>query len=313
MRTDALLCACALSLATLPLSEAYGAEKGRRSAPREILVPPEDGRDAEDADRAEQNRRRDASHETAGGTPALPLGETLDSTLERAESTPASYPAVIHDDKVLGFWLFDRLEYRLGARETSHAFAWEGTGWLGGDFNRLVVKLEGEATLLSGVESELDILYSRLIAPFWSLQGGMQYSGGFEGGAYDDLWAFALAIQGLAPGKFEVDASLYLSEKADVTGSVEVEYDLRVTQRLVLQPRTELSYSFMKIPERGIGPGPTSVETGVRLRYEFVREFAPYVGLSFLAHLFGTASALEAAGEPTWQLFGIAGFRLGLL
>jgi len=33
------------------------------------------------------------------------------------------------------------------------------------------------------------------------------------------------------------------------------------------------------VPEFGIGAGLDSVEIGVRLRYEIVREFAPYIGV----------------------------------
>ncbi|MEO0872676.1 MAG: copper resistance protein B, partial [Pseudomonadota bacterium] len=78
---------------------------------------------------------------------------------------------------------------------------------------------------------------------------------------------------------------------------VEGEYDQRITQRLIIQPRVEIELSAQDIPERGIGAGFTSIEPGVRLRYEFKREFAPYIGIEYEAALGETADIARAAGE----------------
>ena len=50
-------------------------------------------------------------------------------------------------------------------------------------------------------------------------------------------------------------------------------------------------------PERGIGKGLSTIETGLRLRYEFRREFAPYVGVDWSKRFFGTADLARQAGE----------------
>ena len=58
----------------------------------------------------------------------------------------------------------------------------------------------------------------------------------FEEGAHATLGDAhgVVALNGLAPYWFEVDASAFLSEKGDVTARIEAEYELLLTQRLIL-------------------------------------------------------------------------------
>src|SRR3546814_4240692 len=89
--------------------------------------------------------------------------------------------------------------------------------------------------------------------------------------------------------------------------------DLRITQRLILQPRAELSFAAQDIPERRTGEGITAVETGLRLRYEFAREFAPYIGVGYETKLGGTADFARAAGEDTSRFSLLPGLRVWFL
>jgi len=118
---------------------------------------------------------------------------------------------------------------------------------------------------------------------------------------------------GLAPGKFEVDLSAYISETGDVTSKLEVEYDWRLTQRLVFQPRIDLTVAAQDIPERNMGAGLTDVVAGVRLRYELKRELAPYVGFNYQGRVFESADRTRAAGEDPSRFFVMAGLRLAFL
>jgi copper resistance protein B len=77
----------------------------------------------------------------------------------------------------------------------------------------------------------------------------------------------------------------------------EVEYDQLLTNRLVLQPLVELEIYGKDDPERGIGAGLSSIETGLRLRYEVRRELAPYVGVTWDRKLFGTADRARTVGK----------------
>src|SRR3546814_9881548 len=75
------------------------------------------------------------------------------------------------------------------------------------------------------------------------------------------------------PYRFEVDAAAFVSTKGDVTARIEGELDQRITQRLILQPRAEVALSAQDLPELGIGAGLDRIEAGLRIRYEFAREF----------------------------------------
>jgi copper resistance protein B len=189
-------------------------------------------------------------------------------------------------------------------------------GYVGGDYNRVWLKVEGETGWQGDAgfegESENDLLYGRLFSPFWTAQIGAQYANEWTEDNYEDFWSGALALQGLAPGMFEIDASLYLTENLNVLADLEAEYDIRITQRLVFQPRAELSLSAQDIPERDIGIGLTKAVVDLRLRYEFLREFAPYVGARYQTLTFETADLAEAEGEDTSRFFVLGGVRFAV-
>ncbi len=245
--------------------------------------------------------------------PAIPEGMTLEEVFDLAESPPpGDFPETLNDDKLYAFTLFEQLEYRVATDdETADHLGWEAQGWIGGDFNKFRWKHEGEA-VFDGPdegETETDLLYSRLITPFWDFQAGVQYANERREDDYEDRWSGVIALQGLAPYKFELDNSLYISEDADVTFEIEAEYDLRITQRLVLQPRAEMGFAFQDIPERSLGAGMTDVKLDLRLRYEIKREFAPYFGVRYRFLVGETDNIAEAGGEDSEHLFFIAGLR----
>ena len=183
--------------------------------------------------------------------PPLPEGMTLDQTLDAAASPPPdSFPDPVMDSELMAFTLLEQLEYR--ARDDGRdQFGWEGQGWIGYDYDRFVWKSEGEITFdgTDEGETENDFLYSKLFDPFWSIQFGAQYANEYNPDDYEDRWSGVMALQGLAPGMFEVDASFYLSEDADVTAAIEAEYNLRFTQCLILQPRIELGFAAQDVSE----------------------------------------------------------------
>lgn len=245
-------------------------------------------------------------------SPSIPEGMTLKEVLDYADGRPpANFPPALNDNDFYLFTLIEQLEYRIPDDSSSDVLGWEAQGWYGPDYHRLVWKSEGES-IIDGFdegESENDFLYSRLISPFWSVQAGAQYANEWTTNAYEDRWSGVLALQGLAPYKFELDNSLYISERADVTFAVEAEYDLRITQRLVLQPRTELGFAAQDISERRLGAGMTNADVDLRLRYEIKRELAPYIGARYRFLVGETADIAEMDGRKTEQWLLLAGLR----
>jgi len=201
-----------------------------------------------------------------------------------------------------GTFMLERFEARIGEHE---AYLWDAEAWFGGDEDKLWLKSEGEGEFGSALEdAEVQALWSHAIAPFWDLQTGLRYD--FE----PDSRAHAvIGVQGLAPYMFHVDAAAFLSDRGDLTARIEAEYDQRLTQRLILQPRIELELSAQDIPERALGAGLTRIEPGLRLRYEFVREFAPYIGVEYEASIGETADIVRAGGEDPDGVLFLAGIR----
>lgn len=248
------------------------------------------------------------------GDPAIPPGMTLEEVFEFAESPPPSdFPEPVPDDRLYAFTFFEQLEYRVAPDdETPDHLGWEAQGWIGGDFHKFWWKNEGMAVFDGSDvgDMETDMLYSRLFTPFWDFQVGLQYAMEWGEEDYEDRWSGVIALQGLAPYKFELDSALSISEDGDVTFALEAEYDLRITQRLVLQPRTEIGASFQDVAERSLGAGITDVTLDLRLRYEIKREFAPYVGIRSQFLVGETDSIAESRGEDSGQFHFLAGVRL---
>lgn len=208
-----------------------------------------------------------------------------------------------HGDMKTGTLLAERLEVRIS--DGHEAYLWDVQGWYGGDIDKFVLKSEGEGAFGGGVEdAEFQALWGHAIGPYFDLQAGARLD--LEPETRSHL---VLGVQGLAPYMFHVDAAAFLSDRGDLTARLEGEYDYKLTQRLILQPRAELELSAQDIPERETGSGLTKFETGLRLRYELAREFAPYVGVGYEAKLGETADLARAAGEDPDGLALLLGLR----
>ena len=206
------------------------------------------------------------------------------------------------DDDIYTFIQADRLEYA----ESGEEVVWDLQGWVGDDYRKLWVKSEGELADGSIEENEIQLLYSRAWTAFFDWQAGLRHDTD-PGPSRSSL---VLGIQGLAPQWFEIDAAMFLNEDGDLSARLEAEYDLLLTQRLVFQPRFEIEAAAGSVPELGIGSGLGSTELGVRIRYEFSRKFAPYIGVNW-TRLYGeTADFATAAGGSDSDTSAIIGLRL---
>ncbi|WP_345724387.1 copper resistance protein B [Qipengyuania vesicularis] len=206
-----------------------------------------------------------------------------------AEARAANHAT--HGDMTFGTLMVERLEARIADGEDG--YLWDLQGWYGGDIDKFVLKSEGEGAFGGSIEdAEVQALWGHAIGPFFDLQAGVRLD--LEPETRSHL---VLGVQGLAPYMWHVDGALFLSDRGDITARIEGEYDQKITQRLILQPRVELELSAQDIPERAIGAGLTKIEPGLRLRYEIAREFAPYVGVEYEAKLGETADIAKAAGE----------------
>ena len=192
-------------------------------------------------------------------------------------------------------------------RNGRDAFEWNGEAWYGGDIDRLWVKSEGDGNFGRSIErAEVQALYSHAIGPYFNVQGGVRYD--FKP---NPSRAYAtIGLEGLAPGFFEVDGALFLSNKGELLARAEAYYDQRITQRLILQPRAELNFAAQSTRETGTGAGLSDAEIGLRLRYDIRREFAPYVGIQYRRAFGDTRKYLREAGEDPGGLSLLTGVHM---
>lgn len=73
-------------------------------------------------------------------------------------------------------------------------------------------------------------------------------------------------MQGLAPYKFETEATLYAGDGSRAALGLAGEYEVLLTNRLILQPRVEADIALTDDNRRGIDSGLEEVELGLRLR-----------------------------------------------
>lgn len=215
-------------------------------------------------------------------------------------------PQPKEDEQLNTFLLFDLLEYQGGK---NNQLRWDVVGWAGGDYNRLWFKTEGD-TDADKATAEFQLLYGRLIAPFWDLQAGIRHDRIYGSGSADGRTFAVIGVQGLAPYWFDVEPWVAVSEDGDVSARLTVEYDLLLSQRLILQPRLEIDAAVQKVERFGIGSGINDIETGLRLRYEIRRDFAPYVGINWKRLIGQTAELARRDGDDAEELSFVAGVRL---
>lgn len=209
-----------------------------------------------------------------------------------------------HGDIKTSFFQAERFEWQ--SFDDEDVLLLDGNAWFGGDINKLWLKTELEYLPEESEfeEAEVQALWSRAISPYFDFQAGVRQD--FEPDGRTHLVA---GFQGLAPYLFEVDAASFVSTDGDLTARVEAEYELLLTQRLILQPRVEIELSAQDIPELETGSGLNSVSAGLRLRYEIKREFAPYVGVEWQRSFGETADFIEAAGGESDAVAFLVGIR----
>ena len=213
------------------------------------------------------------------------------------EDRRAAFPDVeghtVHDKAIHHFVLFDQLEWQFGRQ--ANGLNIDSKGWIGGDLHRFWFRAEGDAEDGDVEEAQAHFLYGRAISRWWDLVAGVRQD--IDPGPAQ-TWA-ALGLQGLAPYWFEVELTAYLGEAGRTHFRFETEYELLLTNRLVLQPLIELELYGKDIPENGIGAGFSSANYGVRLRYEYRRELAPYIGVTWNQKYGSTADFARASGSET--------------
>lgn len=234
--------------------------------------------------------------------PRTPIPVLTDADRAAAAPPPSDHP--VHDNTIQTYTVFDRLE---GWNADVGAGAeWEGESWIGTDRNRLWLRTEGERRNSRTEEADLEVLYGHSVSTWWDVVAGLRHD--FKPGESQDF--AAIGVMGLAPYKFEVAATAYVGQSGQTAARLEAQYETLFTNRLILQPLVEANFYGQGDAKRGIGSGLSSVEAGLRLRYEITRRFAPYIGLVYERAFGRTADLRRAEGEDINETRLVAGIRI---
>ena len=243
----------------------------------------------------------DHSASDTTGVPREPIPPLTDA--DRAAAFPELHEHASHAPGAVGLVQLERLETWDGGDGTG--LLWDARGWFGGDLDKLWVRTEGERVDDSTEAADVELLYGRAVSPWWELLAGVRHD--FDPGA-SQSWA-AIGITGLAPQKFEIEATAYVGDSGRTALRLEAEYELLLTNRLIAQPLLELNLLGKDDPDRGLGSGLTVAEIGIRLRYEVTRQFAPYVGVVYERAYGDTADFRRSDGADVDDTRVVAGVR----
>ena len=209
------------------------------------------------------------------------------------------------DEEIMAGVMINRLE-RVQTQENTYFSAYDLQGRIGKDYDKLVLKAEGEIDEGKVHEARTELLWSHATSAYWDGQLGVRHDSGV---APSRNW-LALGMQGLAPYWFEIDAVVYVGDQGRTALRLSAEYELLLTQKLILQPRIEANFYGKQDAEREIGAGFSNMVTGLRLRYEIKREFAPYIGVDWSSKFGETADYATVAGEDTHVTNLVTGLRM---
>lgn len=237
------------------------------------------------------------NHDMSAGSTPLPAATESRTPIppitdadRQAAFPPLHNGHASHDQALNSYLLIDRLEWQ--NLDAGNTLAWDIDAWLGGNIDRLWLRSEGERTDGHTDKAELQALWGHAISPWWDVVLGARQD--FKPGS-PQTWA-ALGIQGTPLYGLETEATAYLGEAGQSALRLKAEYDLLVTNRLVLQPLAEANFYGKNDPQREVGSGLGNTELGLRLRYQLRPEIAPYVGLTWnKAH--GNTEPEEDDGE----------------
>ena len=258
-----------------------------------------EGMDHSTMDHSQMNHGSTEAPRTTSRTPIPVLTDA-----DRQAAFPPLPGHKVHDSAINSFILLDQLEYQ-DADEGS-TLAWDASGWVGGDINRVWFRSEGERTNGVTEDAELQLLYGRSIGPWWDVVAGVRQDFKPES---PQTWA-AFGVQGMALYAFEAEATAFVGENGQTAARLEGDYDILLTNRLILQPTAEVNFYGKNDPERGVGSGLANTELGLRLRYEIVRQFAPYIGVSWSRSYGNTADLVRDEGEDVDEARFVAGIRM---
>ena len=243
------------------------------------------------------------NHDAMPGTNTHAPEPALERPAQSQHYRPPHMAGMDMDDATNQHFVY--IENLEGISGKHNGAAWDAQSWYGGDFNKLWLKSEGQRLGDRTSDSKIEALWAHAVRPFWDTQMGMRYD--FSGGPSREWLAFG--VQGISPYWFDIEATAYVSDAGRTAARLKAEYELYITQRLILRPEMELNAYGKADPSRQIGAGLSDGQFALRLRYEFTRSIAPYIGFVWARKLGASATYTRAAGDSAIDHRLVAGLQ----
>ncbi len=242
------------------------------------------------------------NHESMSGNSAPSDARDPHAYSEGYDFGSMSHPQM-GDEDMLASLLVDRLESVTTQGSTSMTYDWQA--WFGQTYNRALIRAEGDIEAGTFKDSRNELLWAHAVTAYWDTQLGVRYD---SGKGTDRGW-LAFGVQGLAPYWLYVEATGYVNERGRVAFRLETEYDLLLTQKLIMQPRMEMNFYSQRDDTRAVSSGLSDFNGGVRLRYEIRREIAPYIGVEWAGRFGSAADYMRTTGDVPQGTRFVAGAR----
>ena len=207
------------------------------------------------------------------------------------------------DDPVYWMLLFDEFEWQ--DQRDGDVLSWDVNAWIGTDKNRALLRAEGERNDGNTTENRLELLWVHPVAAYWDLVAGVRMDSEPE----TTRNYVGIGVQGLAPQWLHVEATAWAGERGQTAATLKLEYELLLTNRLILTPKLETDIYGKDDTVNEIGKGVSDVKASLRLRYEIRREFAPYVGVEWTGKFGDTADLARSNDEAVRDAHFVAGLR----
>jgi copper resistance protein B len=282
---------------TLLLSAAAVAQHEQHAPPRAEVS-------AHSEEHSEHSEPSEHASHVADPAHELPEITAADRAAAFPDLSGMSMDGMMIEDPLNKLVLLDELE--TGRAGGADLVTWDLDTWIGRNLTKLWLRSEGERRGGNTQRADLEILWGRSFAPWWDLVAGARTD--FAPG--EDRSFAALGVRGLAPYRFDVEATAYLGDGGRTALRLDTAYEVLVTNKLILEPSIDLRWHGRTDAGRGIGAGLAEAELGLRLRYEARREVAPYIGLVRERRFGRTAELARAAGEDSDDSRLVVGIRL---
>ena len=174
--------------------------------------------------------------------------------------------------------IVDHLEF---VTEGDGVIVLSSQAWVGSSQHKGWLRLDTALPISASLGAvELQGLYSYALGENWELQGGLRH----DLNTTPALTYGAIGLQGVTPQDIELDLSAFVRTSGDLSFAATIEYDVALTEQLILQASLELVAALGNDETAGLKSGIPAREAAMRMVYRVNDNLSPYLALVWERH-----------------------------